>query len=336
MNRRRAKPVNPILHRFSPWLRLAIALLCAHTGAAGQEFSALHGPALRAALHAQVRGHKVIPYASSRFDTADALRQLDGALDGTNAVVRLIYGDGTAPAGAFGVTGGWNREHLWPNSYGLDDVEPAFSDLHNLRACDANVNSSRGNKFYDLSNRLTAGYRFPAHAEAPRCSADSDSWEPPADQRGDLARALFYMDVRYEGDASNEPDLVLVDDVSKLGVTTNLMGRLGVLLQWNEEDPPDDAERAHDAGVKALQGNSNPFIAEPQLANALYIPSPVLLLEGDSVLIGRGPAPSDVNTVFQFSASPAGPWSDSAVGLVKTKFFVRLKVVLYPVHPRLP
>jgi endonuclease I len=334
MNRRHAKPLNPIPHRFFSWLRLGIALLCAHTVAAGQEFSGLHGPALRGALHAQVRGHTVIPYASSRFDTADALRQLDGAIDGTNAVVRLIYGDGTAPAEAFGVTGGWNREHVWPNSYGLDDVEPAFSDLHNLRACDANVNSSRGNKFYDLSDALSAGYRFPAHAEAPRCSADSDSWEPPADQRGDLARALFYMDVRYEGDTSNEPDLVLVDDVSKIGTTTNLMGRLGVLLQWNEEDPPDDAERAHDAGVKALQGNSNPFIAEPQLANALYIPSPILMLAGDSVIIGRAAGSSDVNTIFQFSASPTGPWSETPPQHFGDNLFMRLRVVLSPISIR--
>jgi endonuclease I len=227
-------------------------LVLGATCLAAADLSGLHGPALRAALHAQVRGHTGIPYASSRFDTADALRQLDGALSGTNAVVRLNYGDGTAPAGAFGVTGGWNREHVWPNSYGLDDVEPAFSDLHNLRACDANVNSSRGNKFYDLSDGLSSGYRFPAHAEAPRSSADSDSWEPPADQRGDLARALFYMDVRYEGDAPNEPELVLVDDVSKISATTNLMGRLRVLLKWHDEDPSDDGEQTRDVGVKAL------------------------------------------------------------------------------------
>jgi hypothetical protein len=53
----------------------------------GEDVSHLHGPALRAALHTQVRGHTVIPYASSRFDTADALRQLDGAIDGTNVSV---------------------------------------------------------------------------------------------------------------------------------------------------------------------------------------------------------------------------------------------------------
>jgi hypothetical protein len=110
------------------------------------------------------------------------------------------------------------------------------------------------------------------------------------------------------------------------------MGRLGVLLQWNEEDTPNDAERARDAGVKALQGNSNSFFAEPQLANALCIPSPILLLEGESVLVGRGPPPSDVKTILQSSASPTGPWTDSAVGLVGSQMFLRQKVVLKPGH----
>jgi endonuclease I len=55
----------------------------------------------------------------------------------------------------YGVNG-WNREHLWPNSYGFDiDVTttwPALRDLFNLRPCDSQVNSSRGNKYYDFSD----------------------------------------------------------------------------------------------------------------------------------------------------------------------------------------
>ena len=54
-----------------------------------------------------------------------------------------------------------------------------------------------------------------------------------------MARALFYMDVRYEGDFQNEPDLRLVE----WGVETgcNCMGRLSRLRAWHELDPVDDA-----------------------------------------------------------------------------------------------
>lgn len=33
---------------------------------------------------------------------------------------------------------GWNREHLWPRSYGLIHGHPEFTDLHNLRPADVN------------------------------------------------------------------------------------------------------------------------------------------------------------------------------------------------------
>lgn len=146
-------------------------------------------------MHVIIRGHTVIPYSSSGFDTSDALKVLDEDPANTNNV-RLIYAQRSEAKTNFPAV--WNREHLWPNSYGLDDRHPAYSDLHNLRAEDMSVNSSRNNLYYDLSDTNDASYRFPAHVEALQCSADFDSWEPPASVKGDIARAIFYMDVRYE------------------------------------------------------------------------------------------------------------------------------------------
>ena len=89
------------------------------------------GIELREALHGIIRNHYVIPYASdSRFDTADALQILDAFPLDTNYVVE-IYSGSNALASSFPTN--WNREHQWPNSYGLNAIEPAFSDLFNLR-----------------------------------------------------------------------------------------------------------------------------------------------------------------------------------------------------------
>lgn len=267
-------------------------------------------PALHAQLHQQVRtGAKVVPYSSgSKFDTSDALAILDATPGDTNTV-RLIYAHTTLPAANFGDTGGWNREHLWPNSYGLDDVEPAFSDLHNLRACDSNVNSARGNKWFDRST--DENFKNPAHVEAPLCTTDYNSWEPPADQRGDIARAVFYMDVRYDGEVPGEPDLVLIEEVEKINANAAFMGRLSTLLHWNVADPPDDAERARDAGVKAIQGNANPFVADPFLANRLYLPRIAILPYHDGS-VGFALAESQVgrlSVVLEYAPTPSGPWS---------------------------
>jgi endonuclease I len=219
-------------------------VLCATAGAAGYYDSAmgLTSTNLRAALHAIIRKHAVIPYSSSGADTSDALMVLDEDATNTHNVI-LLYARRSVPKASFGTATGWNREHMWPNSYGIDDRHPAYSDLHNLRAEDMDVNSARGNKYFDLSVNNHVSYSRPAHAEALQCSTDFDSWEPPDTVKGDIARAMFYMDVRYEGDTANEPDLMLAERVQRISSATNFMGRLSTLLLWHELDPVDDAER---------------------------------------------------------------------------------------------
>lgn len=244
------------------------------------------GAELKAALHEIIRGHTVIPYSSSsRPDTADALGVLD-APAGQSGVVRLIYSRRLEPVSTFGQSTGWNREHLWPNSYGLDDVQPAYSDLHNLRAADMNVNSARGNKLYDESDRTDARFKEPAHAEAPATSTDGDSWEPPDEVKGDIARALFYMDVRYEGGGVGEPQLVLTDDLARINSAATFMGRMSTLIQWHRTDPVDAEESARNDTVwTEYQGNRNPFVDYPEWVEMIFLPVLTISRDGDTVVL---------------------------------------------------
>jgi endonuclease I len=231
------------------------------------------GQELRQALHVIIHGHTVIPYSSSSFDTSDALKVLDEDPANTNNVL-LIYAQRSEPKTNFAAAGGWNREHLWPNSYGLDGRHPAYSDLHNLRPEDENVNSARGNKYYDVSETNHASYRFPAHVEAVQCSTDFDSWKPPDSVKGDIARVIFYMDVRYEGGTNGEPDLVATEGVYRIGSTTNFMGRLSTLLLWHEVDPVDSAEQLRNDRIFTLyQHNRNPFVDHPEWVREIFWPS---------------------------------------------------------------
>ena len=97
----------------------------------------------------------MIPYTSTATDTWDALKLLDEAPANPLNVV-LIYSGFSVPKSEQynGTTGTWDREHLWPQSFGLvalNSNSRAKSDLFNLRPIDLNVNSSRGNKYYDYS-----------------------------------------------------------------------------------------------------------------------------------------------------------------------------------------
>jgi endonuclease I len=276
------------------------------------------GQELRTALHAIIHNHHVIPYSSgSQTDTSDALKLLDRDGANTNDIIE-IYSGSNAPASSFGLTTGWNREHVWPNSYGLDDVEPSYSDLYNLRACDATVNSSRGNKYYDTTATNSAGYAFPAHPEAPLCSTDSDSWEPPLFDRGNIARSLFYMAIRYTGDAASEPALVLTDDPGQINSVSTYMGKLSTLLAWHQADPVDAPEELRDDRVYSLhQTNRNPFVDHPEWVNLTFAPA-----DTNRPVLNIAPAPTGIvltwlatnqSTRLEFTTNLPDFWQDAPV-----------------------
>ena len=214
--------------------------------------------ALRASLSAAMSGHRTLPYDAAWTALAEA--HAVGA-DG----IRLFYSRAVIPAAnrASGADQAepdfWNREHLWPQSYGLRDTG-ARTDLHNLVPADRTINSSRGAKFYDEVSG--------AHHECARCEVSREAWEPPAEVKGDVARALFYVDVRYEGEAFEDvPDLVLGDvpdaDARRFGV-------LGTLLAWHCEDPVSVEEVRRHEVVARVQGNRNAFVDSPSLVEGVY------------------------------------------------------------------
>jgi endonuclease I len=239
------------------------------------------GKTLKSSLHEIIDNHNVVPYSDSSFDTHDALKVLDADPNNTSSVI-LIYSRRAEPISTWP---NWNREHLWCNSFGIDDLYPAYSDLHALRACDASVNSSRSNEYYDWSNTNSPSYRFPAHPEAPLCSSDEDSWEPPDSVKGDIARSIFYMDIRYDG-SGDEPSLVLSEDTDNINSLSNYMGKLGAMLQWHVIDPVSDEERLRNDRIYELyQGNRNPFVDHPEWVQKIYVPEPEITISNSAVII---------------------------------------------------
>ena len=273
------------------------------------------GTELRQALHSIIKGHTVIRYDSSSYvDSVDALGVLDEDPANNNNVI-LIYSGWPVPKSNYGVSG-WDREHLWPFSYGFDTnittTWPALRDLFNLWPCDSGVNSSRGNKYYDFSDPADPNYRNPAHTNAPLCSTDSDSWEPPDSMKGDIARAMFYMDVRYAGESSSEPDSLLTDNVGSITNGSPFMGRLSALLRWHQLDPVDASERnRNDLIYERYQRNRNPFVDYPEWADLVYRPKLFITTQSNAVSLFW--ETNWTNVVLETSSQPDSGWLLSSV-----------------------
>lgn len=220
----------------------------------------LSGSGLENALHNIIDNHTIIDYSWPPFQAVDQ--------SATNAnEIELIYSPGTR--GKFengGSVGDWNREHLWPRSFGISSSGADNSDIFNLRPSDVQVNSERGSLFFeDTSSSQQITLRF----SAPGCSKDNDSWEPRDDEKGDVARACFYMHVRYDGSDNQTTDLVLSDSPSS---GASRFGKLETLLEWHRLDPVDDRNRQRNQAVyDDWQGNRNPFIDHPEFAEQLFL-----------------------------------------------------------------
>ncbi|MFJ9314529.1 endonuclease [Pimelobacter simplex] len=214
------------------------------------------GAALATALHGIIDGNRTLTYA----EVWDALKVTDQDPANSSNVIEFYSGRSVPKSSNGGSTGNWNREHTWPQSHGgFGTAAGPGTDLHHLRPEDVTVNSTRGNKDFDNGGS--------AVAQCPDCFTDADSFEPRDSVKGDVARGLMYMAVRYEG-GDGFADLELNDTVNG---TTAYLGKISVLLAWSAADPVSAAERArNDLVYTRYQGNRNPFVDHPEYADAIW------------------------------------------------------------------
>lgn len=171
------------------------------------------------------------------------------------------------------IIGKWNREHVFPqsrggfevaegdtadginvwNSTGPNSTTDGVSDVHHIRAANGQENSSRNNKNYGTVATGTV-YTGPTGTQG--------TWH------GDVARALFYMAVRfnYLDVVNGDPSEYLGDGVTASGE----IGDLATLLSWNTSDPADDFEMNRNNVIYNWQMNRNPFIDYPMLVDYVF------------------------------------------------------------------
>lgn len=238
-----------------------------------EEVALLKGEELKSALHDLIKGHVMYPYFSdSTVATKDIMIEADADLENPGNIILFYsgrsqnaefrdHGDEFNYMIEYGIShdDSWNREHVWAKSHGFPNMaDTAYTDVHHLRPADRSVNGARGNRDFDWG-----GYSFD---EVDGCFFDFDSWEPPDRVKGDVARMLFYMVVRYEGD-NDTYDLELLD---KTGTYGPRFGKLSTLLLWHELDPVSEQERHRNDVIYSYQHNRNPFIDHPEFVTEIW------------------------------------------------------------------
>lgn len=254
----------------------------------------LTGNALKTKLHSIIKNDNHTSYGG----LWDSYYQTDKK-PGTNFVWD-IYSDvpngtppyqfvlGTDQCGNYSGEGDcYNREHLWAQSWTSNDATEK-TDLHHVYPTDGWVNNKRGNYAFGEVGNATWTSRNGGKLGNNTVSGYSGTvFEPIDDYKGDIARALMYVSVRYyqEDSGWSTSDMTNKSVIKDWAMT--------MLLRWHEEDPVSQKEIDRNNAVYNVQHNRNPFVDYPEFAELIWVPGWVGIDENEyTVLVNVWPNPT--------------------------------------------
>ena len=214
-------------------------------------------------LHNLIYSHTKISY--DNFDETNITNFASRDTSGGQKVVTCVYsGENYIYTPPFAWTT-FSREHTWCHSWmPTYDLEsgPEYSDQHHLFPTNQNnANGRRSN--HPLGEVASVSYQY-LEGKLGTNELDETVYEPRESHKGDAARALFYMAVCYNGVNGNDWSFDYLNNVTLPGLANPEPPQsLEVLLQWHEQDPPDDWERARNEYIYSIQNNRNPFVDHP-------------------------------------------------------------------------
>lgn len=236
---------------------------------------------LKAALFNLIQPKKTLTYGSGSGHTWQGFYSTDRM---PNGEVRDRYSndhryfDENTPYAA--VTG-MNIEHSFPKSWWGGATNNAYKDLFNLMPCEAKINSSKSNYAMGVVTNVTTDNGCTKVGKGTTKPGTTKSlWEPADNWKGDFARAYMYMATTYSNLTWEGEGLTMLENNSW---STFQEWAYTLLLKWNREDPVDEIEIARNEAVYGIQGNRNPFVDFPHLAEYVW---------GDSVNVAFNPATS--------------------------------------------
>ena len=236
------------------------------------------GDELKFALHEIIKDHTTISYgqiwnafwSTDNKDNGVVWDMYSDVPNGTPGYSYAINQDECDSDGCDDEGCCYNREHSWPQSW-FNEQETPRTDLHHIFPTDCFVNLKRSNFPFGevgsatwtsqngskLGNNTTSGY-------------SGKVFEPIDEYKGDFARALMYMSVRYysEDDGWGTSDMTNKSDIEPWAIQ--------LLMRWNEQDPVSQKEiNRNNVIYNDYQHNRNPFVDHPEYARRIWDPSGV-------------------------------------------------------------
>lgn len=233
----------------------------------------LYEDALRQSLHNIIDNHNSRSYSQLWSDFEETDKKPNGKVwdmysdqpGGTPAYEYTFFSD---QCGNYSGEGScYNREHSFPKSW-FGDASPMYTDLFHLIPSDGYTNGRRSNyPFGEVGSATWTSTNGSKVGSNNTSGYGGTVFEPIDEYKGDLARGILYMTVRYYGEDNSWPGSAMTDGADLLPWALSLM------LQWHEQDPVSQKEIDRNNAIYQIQNNRNPFIDNPEFAQRIYDPT---------------------------------------------------------------
>ena len=225
------------------------------------------GATLKTALYNLIKDHKKISYGSGEEKTWGAFYTTDAVVENGKRRVLDMYSNEKRYFGSKGsAVSGMNIEHSVAKSWWGGTENYAYCDIHHLNPSDQNANSRKSN--YPLGELTSVswdnGVTFVGKANIDGSSMNA--YEPCDEYKGDFARVFMYMFTCYQ-DLTWKYTWM---NYEKSTYPTLKPWAVELLLKWHKQDPVSEKEVSRNNAVYAVQGNRNPYVDFPQLADYVW------------------------------------------------------------------
>lgn len=223
--------------------------------------------ALKLAMKAIVSEAKVLSYGSGAESTWSGFYETD-RMENNRVRDRYSYEVFYFGGNVGSAVSGMNIEHSFPKSWWGGSNNQAYKDLFNLMPCEQKINSSKSNYAMGVVSSVSTNNGCTKVGRGETSAGEMCSlWEPADEWKGDFARSYFYMVTTYSNLTWTSAGLDMLENDDW---PTLQQWAYKLLLNWSRKDPVDAIEVARNEAVYKIQGNRNPFVDFPNLAEYIW------------------------------------------------------------------
>lgn len=241
---------------------------------------------LKKAFHNIIMTANVLDYGSGAGRTWSGFYQTD-RFNGNQVRDRYSYGEFYFPSGSSAqsatAASGMNIEHSFPKSWWGKTENQAYKDLFNLMPCEISINTAKSNYAMGVVTSVKTNNGCTKVGKGNAGNKVANLWEPADEWKGDFARSYFYMVTAYSDLTWTGEGLTMLEQDEW---PTLQPWAYELFVEWNRKDPVDNIERERNEAVYSIQGNRNPFVDFPNLAEYIW---------GDSIDYAFSVGESDVD-----------------------------------------